>query len=72
MAQSQNKTSVLPQQESNPVLRGGLRKWPRQYAQEIIDEPERAERRKMLEKVPEPLKAWVKFYVTDYFERKVK
>jgi len=45
-----------------------LSKWPRHYAAEIIDEPDRAKRREMLSAVPEDLRGLAEEHVRNYFE----
>ena len=44
-------------------------KRPREYAAEIIAQPDRAERRKMLARVPEGFRDWVRGYVEQYSAR---
>ena len=67
---------------SPPVARGAIHghadrggvpqatdKRPREYAAEIIAQPDRAERRKMLARVPEGFRDWVRGYVEQYSAR---
>jgi flavorubredoxin len=44
-------------------------KRPREYAAEIIAQPDRAIRRKMLKRVPEDYRDWVRGYVEQYSRR---
>lgn len=46
-----------------------LKKWPRQYAAEIIAEPVRDKRRAMLDQVPPDFRDLVKTHVENHFER---
>ena len=45
---------------------------PREWASEIIAEPDRVTRRVMLEAVPEAYRSWVRVLVVNYFALKKK
>ena len=47
-----------------------LEKRPRQYASEIIALPTKEERRAALQRVPEQWRAWVEFYIRDWWVRR--
>lgn len=45
-------------------------KWPRHYIEEILQEPSREERKRILESAPEPLREWIEKSVINEFERR--